>query len=412
MYKFVSNVSDEDYREFTKKYSKLPVMQEMEWSKLKSNWGSIRPGLYKDNKLVATTQILIKRLPFNKKLYYSPRGFLIDFTDKELLEVFTKNLKEMAKKDNAYCIKIDPYVAIKEYRANPKDEKEDITFSKDCEKVIENLKSLNYKHQGYDGKIGVYSQALWTMMVPLKKDGEFLTDKELLYSFKKNVRNYMDDYQTKRGVEFSHSHDSKDVEILVKMLKETEGRQHVTLRNKEYFEKMMNEYKDRATVFYATLNLDKYIEYLNNELQKDNAKVDFLNEQLKQAKMMKEERGNKVVAASTIVLMPSNEKGIRFAEFLYAGTDTSVFPNLKITNGLMYYRLQYCLKHKCDYANLGGVDGSLKDHLSTFKIKFNPVIMQFIGEYDLVINKMWYFAFNSMMPIAKKCLKIMSKIKK
>ena len=37
------------------------------------------------------------------------------------------------------------------------------------------------------------------------------------------------------------------------------------------------------------------------------------------------------------------------AEFLYAGNDTSVFTNLKVNNGLTFYRIMYCLKNKIHY---------------------------------------------------------------
>ena len=60
----------------------------------------------------------------------------------------------------------------------------------------------------------------------------------------------------------------------------------------------------------------------------------------------------------------------------------------------MFYRLCYCLDNGCDYCDLGGVDGSLEDHLSTFKSKFNPNVLELVGEYDLVISKTWYGLFN------------------
>ena len=67
----------------------------------------------------------------------------------------------------------------------------------------------------------------------------------------------------------------------------------------------------------------------------------------------------------------------------------------------MFYRLCYCLDKFCDYCDLGGIDGSFEDHLSTFKSKFNPNVLELVGEYDLIINKFWYKVFNMLMSIRK-----------
>ena len=96
-------------------------------------------------------------------------------------------------------------------------------------------------------------------------------------------------------------------------------------------------------------------------------------------------------------IMPTCKKGIKTASFLYAGTNTKILPSLKITNGLMFYRLCYALEKGCDYCDLGGVDGSLEDHLSTFKSKFNPEVLELVGEYDLVVSKFWFGLFNLAM---------------
>jgi serine/alanine adding enzyme len=63
------------------------------------------------------------------------------------------------------------------------------------------------------------------------------------------------------------------------------------------------------------------------------------------------------------------------------------------------------MKQHCHYCNLGGVDGNLNDHLTTFKSKFNPVVVEYVGEFDLVINKLIYFAFEKFLPSIKRIIK-------
>ena len=79
-------------------------------------------------------------------MFYAPRGFLLDYKDKEVLKEFTKQLKEYAKEEHAIFIKIDPYVEYKEHDNNG-NVVEDGLDNSIC---VENLKSLGYKHFGFN----------------------------------------------------------------------------------------------------------------------------------------------------------------------------------------------------------------------------------------------------------------------
>ena len=185
------------------------------------------------------------------------------------------------------------------------------------------------------------------------------------------------------------------------MLNCTEKRQHIALRSEKYFKSVMENFPDNAVLFFARVNIDKYISFLKKDMKENPNKKEFCEKQIKEASRVKEEYGLKPLAGATIVMMPTCNTGIKTASFLYAGTNTDILPSLKITNGLMFYRLCYCLDNKCDYCDLGGIDGSLNDHLSTFKSKFNPNVLELVGEYDLIINKTFYNLFNFLMKIRK-----------
>ena len=64
--------------------------------KKKNNWDSFYIGLKDNNKIVAAALLLKKELPIIKKnMFYSPRGFLIDYNDYELLKEFTEKIKKL-----------------------------------------------------------------------------------------------------------------------------------------------------------------------------------------------------------------------------------------------------------------------------------------------------------------------------
>ena len=52
--------------------------------------------------------------------------------------------------------------------------------------------------------------------------------------------------------------------------------------------------------------------------------------------------------------------------------------------------MKYAFSHGCSFANMGGVEGDLADGLTKFKANFNPYINEFIGEFDLPVNRLLY----------------------
>lgn len=398
-YVFKDNIKKEEYDDFVKNFPSTTFMQTSSWSLVKTAWESSFVGMYDNEKLVCAAMILKRKLFLNKKLFYIPRGFVIDYKDKKLLESFTENLRDYAKKNGGIDIKIDPFICFSEDNIQNIKKNKGIevrkSFTKDTKEIVSNLEKVGFVHGGYKREVNAYIQPRYTMVISLKDKDENLYEKEALRrTFPKNTRNYIGTYQEERGVEFSYSKNKDDVKYLISVLKETEKRQHISLRSENYFKNLMDSFPDNAVLFFAHVNIDKYIKFLEKDMKEHENKKDFCLNQIEEAKKVKEKYGNRPLAGATIVMMPTCNNGIKTASFLYAGTNTNILPSLKITNGLMFYRLCYCLDNGCDYCDLGGVDGSLEDHLSTFKSKFNPNVLELVGEYDLVISKVWYGLFN------------------
>ena len=405
-YEFKNNIDEKEYDDFVVNFPSTSFMQTSRWAKVKNVWDHDIVGLYKNKKLICAAQILKRNLFLGKKLFYIPRGFIIDYKNKELLKEFVSKLKTYAKKNNAIDIKIDPFICFNEDNIGNIRKNKGInvrkSFSKDTNEIIKNLEEVGFKHAGYKKEVNAYIQPRYTMAISLKDENEKFYDKESLRrTFPKNTRNYIGKYQEERGVEFSFSKNKDDVKDLIKMLNCTEKRQHIALRSEKYFKKIMDNFPDNTVLFFARVNIDEYIKFLKNDMKENENKEEFCEKQIIEATKIKEKYGLKPLAGATIVMMPTCKKGIKTASFLYAGTNTEILPTLKITNGLMFYRLCYCLDEACDYCDLGGIDGSLNDHLATFKSKFNPNVLELVGEYDLVISNLFYKLFNFLIKIRK-----------
>ena len=88
-------LSKEEFKEFADKHEQITFHQTEEWANLKkeNGWEAHYVGLKDDKKIVAGALILSKTLPIiKKKMFYSPRGFLLDYKNKELLKTFLINI--------------------------------------------------------------------------------------------------------------------------------------------------------------------------------------------------------------------------------------------------------------------------------------------------------------------------------
>ena len=49
-----------------------------------------------------------------------------------------------------------------------------------------------------------------------------------------------------------------------------------------------------------------------------------------------------------------------------------------------------------------GIHGNFDDSLSEFKLKFNPTVVEYAGEFELPVNKVKYKLMNKFFPLAKR----------
>ena len=82
-YVFKDNIKKEDYDNFVKNFPSTTFMQTSSWSLVKTAWESSFVGMYDNEKLVCAAMILKRKLFLNKKLFYIPRGFVLDYKHKK-----------------------------------------------------------------------------------------------------------------------------------------------------------------------------------------------------------------------------------------------------------------------------------------------------------------------------------------
>ncbi|MBB5183848.1 peptidoglycan bridge formation glycyltransferase FemA/FemB family protein [Catenisphaera adipataccumulans] len=396
-YRFVKDMNQEEYDGFVKNHQYCNLLQSYNWAKVKKNWDHLYTGVYNSSgRLVGTGLVLIKQLPMHLTMFYLPRGPIMDYLNEDLMVFYFNELKKIAKQHHCVMIKLDPAIHVNDYKSSEYNENR----YPSTERYMEIFKKIGAVHYGFTTYIEETAQARYISNVYYQEDIEA--------NLPKHTKRLIKDAD-RRNVQIVHGGPEflDDFSRLVAM---TEDRKHVALRDEDYFRLLMDTYGDDAVIFLAKCNVyDLYHKALDRQqqLEKDIAdnpanakkKLRRLQDQLrstekeiKEFKPMLEELGNenKEIAIAGILSIQYGNT----CEMLYAGMDQR-FKKFMPQYKEYIENFKWAFDRGCKYADMGGVEGTLDDGLTKFKDNFNPTINEFIGEFDIPVNKLLY-------PAAKK----------
>ena len=427
--KFITDIDKKKYDTFVKKHEKSHFLQSYSWGEFSYKARNLVPhyvGLV-DNKerLVCATLLLQKKLPLGYSYFYAPRGYVIDFWDNELLKEFTEEIVKYTKAKKGIFIKIDPDIIWKEY--NYKDE--EIELKKDPKKVFDTLKGLGYKHLGFTKNFETM-QPRYSFRIDLNQSME-----EIEAKFNKTNQQ-----RIRKGRDLGaiiKKGNINDIDEFNHLMELTESRKDFLSHDLEYYRTLYEvSTKDNDIAsFMGSIDCDKVlenynkekeeilpeIERLNNtenlsksnktklkELEQRNQK---LNEYINEYQKAKDEFGNIITLASQFVIIYADKAWVLYAGNHNVLTDSCV-------NYITYYeQMKYCKENGIKMYDQFGTIGDTNPNnprygLHIFKKKFGGDYVEFIGEFDLVTNKIMYFVFTKLVPIYRKIVRSITKLKR
>lgn len=425
-------LNKKEFKKFADKHSQITFHQTEEWANLKNEtgWTPYYVGLKNTKEIKAGALLLAKRLPIIKKvMFYSPRGFLIDYNDKKLLKEFTEKIKEYVKEKNGIFIKIDPYVEYQE-RDNNGDIVEKGNNNK---KAHKNLIDLGYKHFGFNTMQDTL-QPRWMHVIETDKrtidEVNADMDSKTRQILRKNERCGI----TTREIE------KDELKIFKEIMQKTSDRREFIDRPFSYYEAMWDNLHDSGILKILIGEIDFNIYEKNtkdelnerksalkdrvykhdNNLLKMNAKkykssnkqdeeaIKRLENDLEKIKGYKKEYGDKKVLGGILFLIYGNE-----VLSLLGGTLDDVM-KFKSAYTIHYAGVKYAVENKYKRYNFYGITGDFNTNnplygLYLFKKSFGGHVVELLGEYDLPISKFWYHTYKIAFGMYHKLKNIKNK---
>ncbi len=392
MFSFKIGISVKEHDDFVSHHPQINLLQSSSWAKIKDNWENERLGFYKNGELVAVASILIKKLLLGYTMMYIPRGPIMDYQDKDLVTFVMRSLKQFGFRRRSVFIKFDPALILKQY---PIDQSSaEFSENKLSVEAIQNLKDANCQWSGRTIAMSETIQPRYQANRILKEEGAS--------DFPKHTKRLMRD-AVKRGVS-TYRGSLSDISNFETIVALTERRKNVSLRNQEYFQKLMEIYGEDAYLHLAKINVPEHLMEYREQLQqikKDLSETDeYQKKRLTKLQQQAKSIEKYIIEFQELVQQYPEEiviagvLSVSFGEtleMLYAGMD----------DRFKKFYPQYILYPKVFddafndgkiWANMGGIEGTLDDGLSDFKSNFSPVVQEYIGEFTLPVNFLYHLA--------------------
>ena len=387
MYRYQIGIPTLEYDQFVKEHELVNVLQSSAWEEVKSDWQHEKFGAYRGDKLLATASILIKTLPLGYRMFYIPRGPVLDYKDVELLNFVLQSIKSYARSKRAIFVIFDPSICLSQ--SSIKHEK--IEYPENMA-IIENLQRMGVRWSGKTDGMGDTIQP----RIQAKVYKENFTEDKLCKSTKQAIRSARN-----KGVEIQIGRDEL-LESFSFLMKKTEKRKDIHLRNEAYYKKLLDNFKDKAYITLATLDIAKRLRELEEQLAKNLALEEAFTESTRTSKVeaqkkekerlveerdflqryLNEEKSN-IPLAATLSLEFGN-----ISVILYAGMN-EVFKRYNAPILTWYETARYAFERGMVWQNLGGVENSLNGGLYHFKEKFNPTIEEYLGEFTMPTHPLY-----------------------
>ena len=407
----IEELESNEYEEYISKNKYTTFYQKEYWGKLKKDggWNYKLVGMKKNNKIVGATLLLFKNLPLGLKLFYSPRGFLIDYNDEELLKEFVLEIKEYVKKENGFILKIDPYV---EYKTRDIDGNI-VEGGVDNSKVVENLKKLGFKHYGFNKDIYKELQPRWMYVLDLKGK----TEDEIFSNFSKHYRKTIRRTE-KQGLVVERISKDKLMDYK-KIMEHTSSRRDFIDRPYSYYENMYDKIGENLIINVCYLDTNLGINKFKDEIKKIEGYQDIKDYHLKDIEDYKKKielyesyqtkYGDKIPLAGTMSIVCGKEYlnlfGGAYEEFMHYDAQYLI----------KWHTMKEALNLGCEIYNFYGISGNFEKEnndmygVYEFKRGFGGRVVELIGEFDLIISKPKYCLYNFMFKTYKTVKKIIKK---
>lgn len=355
----------------------------------------------------AATLIIVKNDKNDRrKMGYAPRGFLIDWNDDTLVIEFTNLIKDFLAKRGFTYLKVDPMVIYKEHNMD----KSPKSIEENNDSFVKKLQGLGYIHMGYNnGKEA--SKPRWNCLTFLNTN---IT--HLFNSISKEAREKIIECNKMGNKVYKGT--MNDISLLYSLINQVNPPLEYYLDYYQFFSS-----NNGFEVYFTKLEPVTYVnssksmyekeEQKNNELNMQiqdwtiQNKEQIINEKIKSDELVSKYKKNMVEAINLFQQYPNGivTAGVAVIKYGKKVTFLASGINEKFKKQYPDYLLRWHLmqefsKQGYEVADFNGITGEFDiSNENLLERQMSNKIVEYVGEFDLVINKKSYYTGSKLNPI-------------
>ncbi len=388
----IKELTIEEFTSFANNHPLKNYMQTVEYARFMGENGYSYEyiGLVDGSTIKAASLIGIKKIGHNTYYGYAPKGFLINYYDIDLLTTFTNELKNYYEKKGVVFIKVNPEIVTAEYNnktyeyypnANLKLKQNFPKYG--FRKLKDNLffEAVEPRFNAYidlrkvDFKL--YSKANRNKINNSRRKGLYLevgTDDDLA-----NLHSILDTDKPFTYYKNLYNIFGKDkIELLLVKI----DYEQFIKKGQELYDEELN----RNALLNEILHRSHRKEDINSKSASDSKLCILKNEIIFATDGLRND--NHAVVAGALVIKYNNRVHI-----VESGYDKKL--STLNANYFLYNAIIERYKDDFEFLDLNGITGDFKGNnpykgLNRFKLGFNPMVFEYIGEYDLVFRDKLY----------------------
>lgn len=388
----IRELTIDEFESYAKTSPLRSFMQSVEYARFmgENGYNYEYIGLIDDGAIVAASLIGIRKFSHSTYYGYAPKGFLVNYYDSEILSIFISKLKDYYAKKGVVFIKINPEIIVAEYNNKTFDYTPNANL-----KLKFDLQKFGFKKL----KDNLYFEAItprFNAYINLKKNDPKL--------YSKTNRNKLRNSQRK-GL-YLEVGTEEDLAAFYSMLDTSESFTYyknlynlfspdkielllVRVDYEQYIKKGQELYEEEVNhnnLLNEILHRSKRTEDLNAKSASD-SKICLLKNEIIMATDGLKNSNHDIVAGALVIKF---ENRVHIIESAFDKETSSLNANYFLYNALIErYKESY------EFLDLNGVVGDFKNKnpysgLNRFKLGFNPLVYEYIGEFDLVLKENLY----------------------
>lgn len=375
-------INKKEFENFCKQSEQNNFFQSKFYAEIKRKEGyhTYFVGLDQNGNIRAATMLISKDVTlFKKRMFYAPHGFIIDYKNLELLNLFTSSIKEFIKEKKGIYVKIEPYLALHDRNYDGSL----VPGGFNNSKAVDNLLSLKW-NQKQGEELEDSFEPSYIYQLNLKGKNE----QELFANFDSSLQKMIQRNET-IGIHVRKLDQNNYSTFLDIFENSSDIANYLNIDQKNYKDicNILRKH-NLLDITIAELDIDQYLTSTinsKNNIKNNPGLEEQLNKQIESIKTLQYKYGHKILLGGIISVIYGKE----YLNLVTATIDR--FHNFNPLTTLYWETIKDSKKKGCEIYNFYGIGDILEDNKKLEELKkYHGKVIELIGEFDFVIHELSY----------------------